>query len=180
MGNDGPGPHRSRDRKACCSEHRPRGVPAAPSTLGGAWVVGRSPNGQPVGPGLPAPSAHRCSSLRLTWCTGAKPSSSTLCVRTTSTCCLPMPACVCEYLWLLEVPLRGSGYGGQGPPGVLPVSAPPLPCPASSSGLVQHHSPSWACAPLAPAASREGLRPSMLTANEFGTRHLMGGREPWP
>uniref|UniRef100_A0A2K5VZP9 GATOR1 complex protein NPRL3 C-terminal HTH domain-containing protein n=1 Tax=Macaca fascicularis TaxID=9541 RepID=A0A2K5VZP9_MACFA len=36
----------------------------------------------------------RFSSLQLIWCTGARPSSSTRCVRTTSTCCLPMPAYV--------------------------------------------------------------------------------------
>lgn len=51
---------------------------------------------------LPAPAVGRFSSSPPTWCTGARPSSSTRCVRTMSTCFLPTPVCVCEYLWLPE------------------------------------------------------------------------------
>lgn len=56
--------------------------------------------------------------LRLTWCTGAKPSSSTHCVRTTSTCChlTPTSACKCfpprhsnHCLTHLPVPLPDEG-----------------------------------------------------------------------
>lgn len=53
-----------------------------------------------LGSSLPASAACRFSSWRPTWCTGARPSSSTRCARTTSTCFPPMPACVCKYLWL--------------------------------------------------------------------------------
>lgn len=53
-----------------------------------------------MGSSLPASAACRFSSWRPTWCTGARPSSSTRCARTTSTCFPPTPACVCEYLWL--------------------------------------------------------------------------------
>lgn len=52
--------------------------------------------GRPVGTVFPATSARRFSSWQRTWFTGARPSSSTRCARTTSTCCRPTPACVCE------------------------------------------------------------------------------------
>lgn len=91
---------------------------------------------KPLGGGLPsAPSACRFSSSRLTWCTGARPSSSTRCVRTTSTCFLPTPACVCEYLWLPEprAALLCSARTSLG------VGYWPLLCPGSYSGLAQAH-----------------------------------------
>lgn len=80
--------------------------------------------------------------MRPTWCTGARPSSSTRCAKTTSTCCLPTPACVCESLWL------------TGPRVVLPA----LPGPCPSSGLVPplRRHPGLCCPAL--AASGQGLR----------------------
>lgn len=85
------------DKKACCPEHRKCCVrQLCPQS-------GRKPQWASLpGTVLPDPSACRFSSLRLTWCTGARPSSSTRCVRTMSTCFLPMPVCACEYLWLPE------------------------------------------------------------------------------
>lgn len=42
---------------------------------------------------------HRSFKLLLTWCIGAKRSSFTHCVRTTSTCYLLTPTSACEYSW---------------------------------------------------------------------------------
>lgn len=110
-------------------------------------------------PSSPLLPACRFSSLRPTWCTGARPSSSTRCVKTTSTCCLPTPACVCESLWL------------TGPQVVLPAQ--PGPCP--SSGLVpplQRH-PGLCCSAL--AASGKGLR-LPTRAGQWALRRVPAGR----
>lgn len=115
----------------------------------GGWVVGGKPQWVSL-PGtiLPAPSAHRFSSLQLTWYTGARPSSSTLCARTMSTCFLPTPVCVCEYPGLPEsrAPKWNRGMAGRpsqvvlrrsARPSSLGPDAQPLLCPGSSSPLTQ-------------------------------------------
>lgn len=114
----------ARDKKAHGSEHRKHHV-CWPCPV--PWLmVGVREAGDARQPprhcllGLPA---CRCSSLRLTWYTGERPSSSTRCVRTTSTCCPPMPTCVCESLCSRSPgPRMGRGCGWQGLPGAPGVS----------------------------------------------------------
>ena len=122
---------------------------------------------------LSRPSAHRFSSLRRTWCTGARPSSSTRCVRTTSTCFLPTPVCVCESPWLPEP--RAPEWAGVWLAGPARWCSPGQLGPRSSSGLVQPCMAPLACALPAPMASRKGLR-LPVPAGQWVLHGAPGGR----
>lgn len=100
----------------------------------------------------PPPPPCRFSSLQPTWCTGARPSSSTRCVRTMSTCCLPTPACVCESLWLPGPPGGASSSArtvSQFWPGPAPP-APPRPLLLCTCSLWERSAPAHACWPVGP------------------------------
>lgn len=77
------------------------------------------PGGMMVMPACPSLSSlppGRSSSWPLTWCTGARPSSSTRCVRTTSTCSPPTPAFACEHHTHTVLPPAGGGWTAVGAP----------------------------------------------------------------